>query len=143
MVAIRPWALAIALALSPVAFGTALAQTAAAPGTLIGKAAIKALIGNTMVFTGSGQSLYEMAVYVLADGTCRVADQVESKRIEWKIPLEWSIQGEGQFCMFEKGKRPAAGDCSMISITGDDVSLTAGNRPTQSLKLLKGNARDL
>jgi hypothetical protein len=139
MMSLKMRMLVVAVLLQPVISGGALAQTA---GPVAGKAAIKALIGNTLVFTTPDDPGVKVSLYVLADRTGRYAKD-GGDTTEKPESVQWSVREDGMFCVAATGATPQDGDCAAISIAGDDVTLKSKNDPAIAGKLLKGNPRKL
>jgi hypothetical protein len=131
--------LVAAVLLQPAIFGGALAQT---EGASAGKAAVKALIGNTLVFTTPGDPGDKVALYILADGTGRFTMDGGDAAGRPKS-IHWSIREDGALCVVEAGETRKDGDCAAISVAGDSVTLKPQGDPAIPGKILKGNARKL
>ncbi len=134
--------LVVALLLQPAMFGAALGQTAGNGAAVAGKAAVKALIGNTLVFTTPGNPGDEIALYILADGTGRFTTDGDDTAGRPKS-IQWSIREDGMFCVVEVGETRKDGDCVALSIAGNTVTLKPKDDPALSGKILKGNPRKL
>lgn len=139
MMSLKMRMLVAAVLLQPVISGGALAQTT---GAVAGKAAIKALIGNTLVFTTPDDPGVKVSLYVLADRTGRYAKD-GGDTTEKPESVQWSVREDGSFCVAAVGATPKDADCAVISIAGDTVTLTSQNDPAITGKLLKGNPRKL
>ena len=134
--------LVTAVLLQPAIFGAALGQTTGHEAASASKAAVKALIGNTLVFTTPDDPGVKVSLYVLADRTGRYAKD-GGDTTEKPESVQWSIREDGMFCVAAVGATPGDGDCAAISIAGDTVTLKSKNDPAISGKILKGNPRKL
>ncbi|MDR6287613.1 hypothetical protein E9232_000112 [Inquilinus ginsengisoli] len=134
--------LVAAVLLQPAIFGAALAQTTGNEAVSAGKAAVKALIGNTLVFTTPGDPGDKVALYILADGTGRFTMDGGDAAGRPKS-IRWSIREDGALCVVEVGKTRKDGDCAAISVAGDSVTLKPQGDPAIPGKILKGNPRKL
>lgn len=125
----------------------ALDPATASQRRLAGKAAVEALIGNTVVIT---PGLERTAFYFLADGTLRRASQNingdEPDFTHWVLQGDerWELRsGDEHLCLVDAGAEPGKQDyCLAISIAGDLVTLTSGTGPFHG-QLLAGDARHL
>lgn len=121
-----------AIALQLAVATPAWAQAPAAP--LSGKAAIQALVGNTVEVNNGGQ---KNAMYFSADGTAlSTADEADQK------VGRWSVGAGGQFCVVDKGETPQQNDCADLTITGNTVTFKIGTSE-MSGTLVKGNPNKL
>ncbi|MGO4723323.1 MULTISPECIES: hypothetical protein [unclassified Inquilinus] len=134
--------LVAAVLLQPAIFGAALGQTTGNEAAVASKAAVKALIGNTLVFVTPGDPGDKVALYILADGTGRFTTDGGDAAGRPKS-IHWSIREDGMFCVVETGETRKDGDCVALSIAGNTVTLKPQGDPAILGKILKGNARKL
>jgi len=111
---------------------------------LVGRAAIEALIGNTVVLIPLGGGREYLANYLMANGTVRRAHNDHPYLDHWVLqPNEkWSIRGESERLCFGGGawKKDL---CTGISVAGDLVTFHDEKIGLMHAKLLKGDARSL
>lgn len=122
----------------------ALAQTTPSKADLVGKAAVQALIGNTLVFSIPDNPGSEATIYLLADGTGVVVG-LPGVMSNGPQPLRWRLRADGLFCTIDLGMALNIEDCVSVSITGDDVTFQSPKVRSFSstAKLQQGDARSL
>ncbi|WP_343714557.1 hypothetical protein [Inquilinus sp.] len=130
-----------AAAVSALAVGAA-ARAADAPGTIDGWRAVEALIGNTLVVTQPGQPGGESAVFMLPDGTGRVAER-KGGVADPPWAVQWAFRSDGLFCVSDPSGTAADGDCVTLSIAGDTATLAPKDGPAATGKVLHGDAWQL
>lgn len=111
---------------------------------LVGKAAVAALVGNTIIFIPQGGSREYRAQLFVADGTVRQALNDQPDFDHWALlPDErWSIRGkDDQLCFSGGGVKEDF--CATVSIAGDLVTLRHARAGALHAKLVQGDARDL
>lgn len=110
----------------------------------IGKAAIQALVGNTLLFITEGDGREYRAHYFMANGTARRAHNDQPYFDHWALQPDerWSIRGEADQLCFSGGawKKDF---CATISIAGDLVTLHDDRIGPLHARLLPGDARKL
>lgn len=110
--------------------------TAQASAPLTGKAAIRAVIGNTVEIADGGR---QNAIYFSPDGKAR--STVEAASPDGKVG-HWSVGAGGQLCVVDPGKTPQPNDCVDLTVDGNTVTLRIGTQ-RMSGTLVKGNPRGL
>lgn len=123
-----------AVALQLVLVAPAWAQ--APPVPLAGKAAIRAVVGNTVEIAEGGQT---NAIYFSPDGKARSTREAASP--DGKVGL-WSIGAGGQLCVVDPGKTPQPSECVDLTVDGNTVTLRLGTQQVSGT-LVKGNPRGL
>lgn len=116
----------------------------ASSGKLSGRAAIRALVGHTLVFTPEGGGREYRAHYFMADGTVRRAHSEEPRFDHWVLQPDekWSVRGENdQLCL--GGGAWKTDFCVDISIVGDLVTLREEKIGPLHATRLQGDARNL
>ena len=112
--------------------------------SFVGKAAIKALVGNTIIFIPQGGSREYRAQYFGANGTVRQALNDQPDFDHWALLPDdrWSIRGkDDQLCFSGRGVKEVF--CATISIAGDLVTLRHARVGLLHAKLARGDARNL
>lgn len=137
------WTKGVALAatVSALAVGAA-ARAADAPGTIDGWPAVEALVGNTLVVARPDQPGGESAVFVLPDGTGRVAMR-KGGVADPPRPVQWALRSDGLFCVSDPSGAASDGDCVTLSIAGDTATLAPKDGPAATGKVLPGDAWQL
>jgi hypothetical protein len=118
---------------------------------LAGKAAVKALVGNTLVFTPLGGTREYEAFYFLPGGILRRASQditgSEPDFTHWSPESDerWVLRSEDDhLCLVGDKAGPGKQEyCPSVSISGDLVTLTNEGTDPSHGKLLVGDARNL
>lgn len=111
---------------------------------LAGKAAIDALVGNTIVFIPEGGGREYRAHYFMPAGKVRRAHNEQPDFDHWVLQADekWSIRGKGdQLCLSEGQWKGSF--CAAISIAGDLVTLRDDRIGPLHARFLKGDARHL
>lgn len=131
--------LAAALVLQVAIAGAASAQTAGTTQPLAGKAAVDALVGNTMIATMPNDPGVEMAFHILADGTIELSRRENGT---WKPPVSsrWTVRDDGRFCVTPDGGPPGEKDCVAISVSGDTATFTPPDDAALSGRIVQGDA---
>lgn len=108
-----------------------------------GKAAIDALVGNTLVLIPMGGKRETAALYLLADGTVRRASNEQPDFSNWVLQPEehWSARGKDDLCISGKVGEPVY--CAAVSVAGDLVTLRHQQAGLHFGNLLRGDARNL
>lgn len=97
-----------------------------------------ALTGHTLLLKAADrQAETDSILYFLRDGTGR------GKRGTAGSPFKWLVQLDGKLCVTEAKREFRDGDCYILSIDGDAVTVAAPDRPAIPGRLLKGNALKL
>lgn len=128
-------------AVSALVVGAA-ARAADTPGSIAGWSAVEALVGNTLVVTRPDQPGGESAVFVLPDGTGRVATR-QGGAADPPRTVQWSFRSDGLFCVSDPSGTAADGDCVTLSIAGDTATLAPKDGPAATGKVLRGDAWQL
>ncbi len=111
---------------------------------LAGRAAIEALVGNTILAIGYGSADAHRAHYLMADGKARRAHNDQPYFNNWALlPDEkWSIRGPAdQLCFSGGGWKEVS--CSTVSIAGDLITMHYEKYGPVHALLVKGDARNL
>ena len=135
----------IAAVLAPLLpLGGAVAQTTPSKADLAGKAAVQALIGNTLVYSIPDNPGSDAALYILADGT-GVAAGLPGAISNTPEPMRWRLRDDGLFCTIDLRMGWNYEDCVSISISGDSVTFQSPEVRSFSstAMLLQGDARNL
>ncbi|OWJ68014.1 hypothetical protein BWR60_06110 [Inquilinus limosus] len=128
-------------AMSALAVG-APARAADTPGTIDGWPAVEALVGNTLVVTRPDQPGGESAVFMLPDGTGRVAER-KGGVADPPRAVQWAFRSDGLFCVSDPSGTASDGDCVTLSIAGDTATLAPKDGPAVAGKVLRGDAWQL
>lgn len=118
--------------------------SARADDRLAGRAAIEALVGNTMLFISyAGDKAYR-AHYLMADGKARRAHNDQPDFNNWALQPDekWSIRGPADQLCFSGGAWKET-FCSTLSIAGDLITMHDDRVGPLHAMLLKGDARNL
>lgn len=110
----------------------------------VGRAAIEALVGNTMLVIGYGSADAHRAYYLMAGGKARRADNDQRDFDNWALQPDekWSIRGAAdQLCFSGGGWKELS--CSTVSIAGDLITLHYEKFGPLHAQLVKGDARNL
>lgn len=109
-----------------------------------GRAAIDALVGNTLVFIPEGGGREYRAHYFMPDGTARRAHNDQPDFDHWALQSDerWTIRGkDDQLCL--SGGQWKESFCATISIAGDLATLHDPRIGPLHARFLKGDARHL
>lgn len=111
---------------------------------LVGRAAIQALIGNTLVLLPVGGGREYLAHYFMVNGTVRRAHNDQPYFNHWVLQPDekWSIRGESERLCFSGGAWEKV-SCTPVSVSGDLVTLHDERVGLLHARLLKGDARNL
>lgn len=111
---------------------------------LVGRAAIQAIVGNTVVILSAGGKRETSAQYYMANGKMRRAHNEQPYFDNWDLQPEekWSVRGEAdQLCVSGGGWKEDL--CLGIAVAGDRVTLQGNRIGLIHGMLLKGDARNL
>lgn len=111
---------------------------------LVGRAAVHAIVGNTVVILSAGDKQETSAQYYMANGKLRRARNEQPYFDNWELQPEekWSIREEAdQLCISGGGWKKDL--CLGIVVTGDLVTLKDNRIGLIHGMLLKGDARGL
>ena len=111
---------------------------------LSGRAAIQALIGNTLVFIVEGGNREYRAHYFMANGKVRRAHNDQPDFNNWALQPDerWTIRGrDDQLCLSGGAWKEVL--CVGVSIAGDLVTLWHDRIGPFHAKLVSGDARNL
>ena len=111
---------------------------------LTGRAAIDALVGNTLVFIPEGGGREYRAHYFMPGGTARRAHNDQPYFDHWVLQADekWSIRGrDDQLCL--SGGQWKGSFCAAVAIAGDLVTLRDDRIGPLHARFLKGDARHL
>lgn len=109
-----------------------------------GRAAIDALVGNTLVFIPEGGGREYRAHYFMLGGTARRAHNDLPYFDHWVLQADerWSIRGENSQLCFSGGQWKES-FCATVSIAGDLATLHDPRIGPLHARFLKGDARHL
>ncbi len=111
---------------------------------LVGRAAISAIVGNTVVILSAGDKRETSAQYYMANGKMRRARNEQPNFDNWDLEPEekWSVREEAdQLCISGGGWKEDL--CLGIAVTGDRVTLKDNRIGLIHGMILKGDARNL
>lgn len=110
----------------------------------VGRAATKALIGNTLVFIPYGGGREYMAYYFLANGRMRRAHNDQPYFDHWVLQPDetWSVRGKDEHLCFSGGMW-GEDYCVGVAVAGNLVTLWTKNAGPVHGELRKGDARNL
>lgn len=98
--------------------------------------AVRALVGNTLVYTKSGS---ETGVFIHLDGTGQAVTRGPDRAGEPR-PIQWANLSDGKFCVTDVGRKPWDGDCGILSVDGANATLTPTSGPAWPGRVLEGDA---
>lgn len=105
---------------------------------LAGHDAVRALIGNTLVYARADQPGAETGVFVDLDGTgwaiTRRPDDAGTARA-----IRWANSSDGMFCIADPGRKAWDGDCGKLVLEGSLATLTPAGGPAWPGRMLEGD----
>lgn len=105
---------------------------------LVGHDAVRALIGNTLVYVRADQPGAETGVFVDLDGTgwavTRRPDGAGAVRA-----IRWANFSDGGFCITDPGHNAWDGDCGKLALDGSLATLTPAAGPAWPGRMLEGD----
>lgn len=105
---------------------------------LAGHDAVRALIGNTLVYARADQPGAETGVFVDLDGTgwaiTRRPDDAGTARA-----IRWTSFSDGKFCITDPGRKAWNGDCGKFALEGSLATLTPAGGPAWPGRMLEGD----
>lgn len=106
--------------------------------SLAGHEAVRALIGNTLVYARADQTDTETGVFVDLDGTgwaiTRKPGDAGSVRA-----IRWANFSDGRFCITDPGRQAWDGDCGKLALDGSLATLTPAEGPAWPGRMLEGD----
>lgn len=105
---------------------------------LVSHDAVRALIGNTIVYSTPGQGSRQTGVFLLLDGTGWAAVRGDNQASGIQA-IRWANYSDGTFCVTGTGNEPRLNDCGVLSIRGTRVTLAPASGPVWSGTVLEGD----
>lgn len=106
---------------------------------LVGRQAVRVLIGNTLVYVKSDQPGVETGVFFDLDGTgwaiTRTPDDAGTVRA-----IRWGNFSDGTFCISDPRRNAWDGDCGKLALDGSLATLTPASGPAWPGRTLEGDA---
>lgn len=125
------------LAIALICISAANAQDERHP--LVGHRAVRALIGNTLVYGKADEPGTETGVFVNLDGTGWAVTRTP-RSVGPAHAVRWANFSDGVFCITYPGREPWDGDCGKLALDGSLATLTPADGPVWSGRMLEGDA---
>lgn len=125
------------LAIALICISAANAQDERHP--LLGHHAVRALIGNTLVYGRANEPGTETGVFVKLDGTGWAVTRTPHA-VGPAHTVRWANFSDGVFCITYPGRKPWDGDCGKLVLDGSLATLTPADGPVWSGRMLEGDA---
>lgn len=100
--------------------------------------AVRALIGNTIVYSRPGPGSRQTGVFLHLDGTGWAAVRSDSQASAAQA-IRWASYSNGTFCVTGTGNEPRLNHCGALSIRGTRVTLAPASGPIWSGRVLEGD----